>query len=308
VLLDARSTDYIDPDVLDLLDDFRKTTAPAHEVEVSLVGFKDRYPHLSDDIQFVDYSSRDVRDALTPGQVLQLLRDGNERFCSGQRLTRDLMRQVSATAGGQSPMAVVLSCIDSRTPAELVFDLGIGDIFSIRIAGNVAREKVLGSMEFGTLVAGAKLILVLGHTSCGAVKAAVDLARRKKTAAETLGCKHLDVLISDIQRAIDPQLPLPVPDDPEVPVRDSYVDDVARRNVQRTMAVIRQESTAIEQWIQEGKIALVGGLYDVRTGQVSFFALDGGISETALLGTLRQGESARGRKPAELPSSPAAAE
>lgn len=308
VLIDARNTDYVDPDVLDLLDDFCKTTAPAHNVEVSMVGFKDRYPRLPDNIQFVDYSSRDVRDALTPDQVLQLLHEGNERFRGGQRLTRDLVRQVNATASGQAPMAVVLSCIDSRTPAELIFDLGIGDVFSIRIAGNVAREKVLGSMEFGTLVAGAKLILVLGHTSCGAVKAAVDLALRKQSAEEALGCKHLDVLISDIQRAIDPQLPIPVPDHPDAPVRESYVDDVARRNVQRTMAVIRQESGAIDAAIRAGKIALVGGLYDVRTGEVSFFALDGGISERALLNNVHIHPSARSRKLAERPSSPTAAE
>src|SRR5690606_29573540 len=162
------NTDYIDPDILDLLDDFSKKTAPAHGVDLSFIGFKDRYPRLEDKIQFVDYSSRDVRDALTPEQVLQILRDGNERFRTGQRLTRDLVRQVSATALGQSPMAVVLSCIDSRTPTELIFDLGIGDVFSIRIAGNVAQDKVLGSMEFGTKVAGAKVVLVLGHTSCGA--------------------------------------------------------------------------------------------------------------------------------------------
>jgi carbonic anhydrase len=202
-------------------------------------------------------------------------------------------------------MAVVLSCIDSRTPTELVFDLGIGDVFSIRIAGNVAREKVLGSMEFGTLVAGAKLIVVMGHTSCGAVKAAVDLAQRKTTAEEALGCKHLDVLITDIQKAIDPQLPIPITDQPGEPVRGSYVDDVARRNVQRTMAVIRQESSAIDEAIRSGKLALVGGMYDVRTGEVSFFALDGGISERVLHA---RGAQVRPRQSAELPSSPIASE
>lgn len=309
VLIDARNTDYIDPDILDLLEDFRKTTAPAHGVEVSTVGFKDRYPKLQDKIQFVDYSSRDVRDALTPEQVLQIFKDGNQRFLSGQRLTRDLVRQVNATSGGQNPMAVVLSCIDSRTPAELVFDMGIGDIFSVRIAGNVAREKVLGSIEYGCCVAGAKLILVLGHTSCGAVRTAVELARKEQTAEEATGCKHIDVLINDIQQAIDPNIPMPLPDDPETPVRDSYVDDVARRNVQRTMAIIRHQSESLNRLIQEGKVAVVGGLYDVRTGEVSFFALDGAISEAVLA------EPKRVRRPrrtnsrgAELPSSPTAAD
>jgi carbonic anhydrase len=309
VLLDASNTDYIDPDILDLLDDFRKKTAPAHGVEVSTVGFKDRYSKLEDKIQFVDHSSRDVRDALTPEQVLQIFREGNQRFLSGQRLTRDLVRQVSATARGQTPMAVVLSCIDSRTPAELIFDMGIGDIFSVRIAGNVAREKVLGSIEYSCCVVGAKLILVLGHTSCGAVRTAVELARKEQTAEEATGCKHIDVLINDIQHSIDPNIPMPLPDDPATPVRDSYVDDVARRNVQRTMAVIRHQSEPLNRLIHEGKLAVVGGLYDVRTGEVSFFALDGAISESVLTEPKRprraRRTSARG---AELPSSPTAAD
>lgn len=310
VLVDANSTDYIDPDVLDLLDDFRKTTAPAHGVELSLVGFKDRYPKLVDRIQFVDHSSRDVRDKLTPEQVLQIFKDGNQRFRSGQRLTRDLVRQVTATSRGQTPMAVVLSCIDSRTPTELVFDLGIGDVFSIRIAGNVAREKVLGSIEYSTVVAGAKLILVLGHTSCGAVRTAVELARQDKTAEEATGCKHIDVLLNDIQEAIDPNIPMPLPDDPATPVRDSYVDDVARRNVQRTMAIIRQRSEPLNRLIHDGNLAVVGGLYDVRTGEVTFFALDGAISESVLAEPkrTRRKKANASRTPAELPSSPTAAD
>jgi carbonic anhydrase len=199
-----------------------------------------------------------------------------------------------------------LSCIDSRTPAELIFDMGIGDIFSIRIAGNIAREKVLGSMEYSCCVAGAKLILVLGHTSCGAVHTAVELARKEQTAEEATGCKHIDVLINDIQHSIDRHIPIPLPEDP---VRDSYVDDVARRNVQRTMAVIRHQSQPLSRLIHEGKLAVVGGLYDVRSGEVSFFALDGAISESVLAEPkyahgLRRA-NARG---AELPSSPSASE
>ncbi len=307
VLIDARNTDYIDPDILDLLDDFRKQTAAAHGVELSFLGFKHKYPRLEDKIQFVDHSSRDVRDGLPPEQVLTLLREGNQRFRTGQRLTRDLVRQVSATAQEQAPMAVVLSCIDSRTPAELIFDLGIGDVFSIRIAGNVARDKVLGSMEFGTKVAGAKLILVLGHTSCGAVKAAVDLARKGQTAEEATGCKHLDVLVEEIQRSIDPSIVFPVAGDGESPLRASYVDEVARRNVYRTMAAVRRDSAVLNQLVQEGKLAIVGGLYDVRTGEVSFFALDGAISESVLATRLEQARP-QSRPSNEQPSSPTAAD
>lgn len=140
VLLDARNTDYIDADVLDLIDDFRRDTAKAHGVQLSLVGFKDKY-QIDDQIQYIDYSSREVQSTLTPERVLEILQEGNQRFLSGKRLTRDLGRQVDATSAGQFPMAVVLSCIDSRSPAELIFDLGLGDIFSVRIAGD--RKSVV---------------------------------------------------------------------------------------------------------------------------------------------------------------------
>src|SRR5690606_31740876 len=161
------------------------------------------YPALEDRIQYVDFSSREVQDSLTPQRVLEIFQEGNERFRNGNRLTRDLGRQVDATAAGQFPMGVVLTCIDSRTPSELIFDLGLGDIFSVRIAGNIARDKVLGSMEYSCAVAGAKLILVMGQTSCGAVNAAVDLICSHKTAAEATGCVNLDSLITEIQLSVD---------------------------------------------------------------------------------------------------------
>jgi len=136
VLLDARNTDYIDPDVLDLIRDFKEQAWPAHGVEVSLLGFEKKY-NLEDDIHYVDYSTRELQDAITPGQVLQMLKDGNARVRTGRRLMRDFNRQVRATAAAQHPLAVALSCIDSRTPVELIFDIGMGDIFSVRIAGNI---------------------------------------------------------------------------------------------------------------------------------------------------------------------------
>ena len=203
VLLDAQNTDYIDPDVLNLIRDFKEKKAPARGVDVSLLGFRGEY-QLRDQTLYVDYSTRDLQSALTPEQVLQILKEGHERFRTGRRLTRDLGRQVNATAAGQHPLAVVLSCIDSRTPAELIFDLGMGDIFSVRIAGNISSRKVLGSMEYGCAVAGAKLILVMGHTRCGAVTAAVNFASTEGSAAEATGCQHLDPIVHDIQQAIDP--------------------------------------------------------------------------------------------------------
>ncbi len=273
VLIDARNTDYIDADILDLIQDFQNNTAVVHGVELSLAGFKDKYSKLEDRIQYIDFSNRDVQNSLDPERVLQIFKEGNERFREGRQLTRDIGRLVDATSAGQFPMAVVLSCIDSRTPAELIFDLGLGDIFSVRIAGNIARDKVLGSMEYATAVAGAKMILVMGHTSCGAVNAAVDLLASHKTAAEATGCVNLDSLITEVQLSVDPST-LKAPDQWLPGEKSAYSNEVSRRNVLRTMRMIRQRSTTIDALIKDGKVALVGALYDVSTGQVNFFQTD----------------------------------
>lgn len=269
VLIDARNTDYIDADVRDLISDFSQETAPAHGVELSLLGFKDKY-QLDDRIQYVDLSTREVRDTLTPERVLEILMAGNERFRNGQRLTRDFSRMVDATAGAQYPMAVVLSCIDSRTPAEILFDLGLGDVFSVRIAGNIAGQKVLGSMEFACSVAGAKLVLVMGHTSCGAVKSAVELFSAQKSAADETGCKHLDAVVSEVQKSIDP-VTCDAHDASCAEEHAAYVNEVARRNVERTIALIRRDSETLDALVRSGQIDIVGGIYDVRTGLVEMF-------------------------------------
>jgi carbonic anhydrase/SulP family sulfate permease len=268
VVLDARNTDYIDPDILDLIEDFRKQTATARNLKVSLVGFKERYV-MEDEIQFVDVSTREVQAQLTPERVLQFLKEGNERFVTGRRLTRDLSRQVDATAAAQYPMAVVLSCIDSRSPVELIFDMGVGDAFVIRIAGNVAKEKVLGSMEFACALAGSRLVLVMGHTSCGAVKAAVELFETGNTASKATGCEHLDSLVNEIQRSIEPGTK-PHGEWVTLETKRIFVDDVATRNVIRTITGIRSASRTLRELEQAGKIAILGAMYDIKTGKVTF--------------------------------------
>lgn len=276
VVLDARNTDYIDPDILDLIEDFRKQTAPARNLKVSLMGFKERYV-MEDQIQYVDVSTREVQSQLTPEQVLLFLKEGNERFVTGRRLTRDLSRQVDATAAAQYPMAVVLSCIDSRSPVELIFDMGVGDAFVIRIAGNVAKEKVLGSMEFACAVAGSRLVVVMGHTSCGAVKAAVDLYDTGKTAAVATGCEHLDVLVNEIQKSIEPGTK-PHGDWVTADVKRTFVDNVAARNVVGTIAYIRSASRTLRELEAAGKIAIVGSMYDIKTGRVTFYDEPAGVA------------------------------
>jgi carbonic anhydrase/SulP family sulfate permease len=267
VLLDASTTDYIDPDVLDLIREFDERTGPARGVEVSLLGFRHKY-RLEDRIQYVDHCTRDLQSALAPAQVLRILKGGNDRFRTGRRLTRDLGRQVSATAAGQHPLAVVLGCIDSRTPAELIFDAGVGDVFVARVAGNVSSPQVLGSIEYACAVAGARLILVMGHTRCGAVTAAVDLAASGRTAAEATGCGHLDPIVGAIQQSIDPA--------GDGTDREALVNAVARRNVERVTEELVRQSEALAGLVRDGRVAVVGAMYDVATGAVEFLGGTGG--------------------------------
>lgn len=272
ILLDAVNTVYIDPDILSMIREFREKTAPIRGVKVSLRGFQNKYL-LNDEIQYVDYSTRDLQDLLTPAQVLQILREGNDRFLTGKRLTRDLGRQLNATAIGQHPLAVILSCIDSRTPSELILDLGLGDIFSIRIAGNVTSPKVLGSIEYGVAVAGAKLVVVIGHTQCGAVTAAVNLDGSNESVELATGCQHLQPIVEEIQKAIDPQTRQQFEDAPESR-RSDLVDAVACRNVSHTVYCILRQSRTINQLVQEGRLAVVGAMYDVSTGRITFLPED----------------------------------
>jgi carbonic anhydrase len=261
VLLDARATYYIDPDVLDLLRDFAAVTGPAWGVEVSLLGFRVKYQR-ADDIQYVDSSTRAVQDRLTPEQVLRILADGNERFRTGRRLTRDHGWGEAGPAAGQHPLAVVVGCIDSRAPAELVFDLGVGDVLSARAAGNVAAPAVVGSVEYGCAVAGAKLMLVMGHTRCGAVSAAVERAGMPQA---TAGQPPEDI-IREIQTSIgQPTLP---------PDRESFVRAVAVRNVCRTDGRLRRESPAPDRLVRAGQVRVVGAMYDLDSRTVEFLADD----------------------------------
>lgn len=270
ILIDARNTDYIDPDILDLLADFKNVTATAHGVELKVVGLKERYERLQDEeVEFADYSSRELQQSLKPMEALQILKAGHERFLAGKPLVRDLRRQAGATAQGQFPIASVLGCIDSRAPIEHIFDLGVGDAFVARIAGNVARDKMIGSLEFACGVAGAKLLMVLGHTSCGAVKASVELKVAGKTAVEETGCDHLDELVAIIQGSIDSARvkEFSAMSDEQKKV---FVDEVARKNVLNTMSYIREKSRILDRLIREDKVMIVGAIYDVNTGKVEF--------------------------------------
>jgi carbonic anhydrase/SulP family sulfate permease len=269
ILIDARNADYIDPDILDLLADFKNVTAKAHGVEFKTVGLKEKYSRFDEQVPFADYSSRELQNSIKPREVLDLLKAGHQRFLDGRPLVRDLRRQAGATAAGQFPIAAVLGCIDSRAPVEHIFDLGLGDAFVARIAGNVARDKMIGSLEFACGVAGAKLLMVLGHTSCGAVKASVELKVAGKTAVEATGCDHLDELVGIIQGSVDPSQLKDFSnwaDDK----KKAFVDEVARKNVLNTMNYIREKSRILDRLVREDKVMMVGAIYDVKTGKVDF--------------------------------------
>jgi carbonic anhydrase/SulP family sulfate permease len=266
VVIDARTCDYIDPDILGAIREFSEQAAAGRGVRVSLEGFQDRYA-LPDRVQYVDVSTREVQATLSAERVLQVLREGNERFVSGNRLHRDLARQVDATSASQHPMAVVLSCIDSRAPVEMLFDLGIGDVFSCRLAGNVVSPMALGSMEFACKVAGAKLVLVLGHTKCGAVKAACDFAASGLDVREATGLDNLGSLIEPIKRAVAMERST---HDDRTGKNDAFVDRVAELNVRHVMDAVRQGSPTLRAMIDSGEIGLAGAMYDVRSGQVDW--------------------------------------
>lgn len=268
VLLDARSTDYIDPDILDVIRDFKEQAGPAHGVEVSLIGFRSEY-NFEDQIQYVDYSTRELQDAMTPQQVFHILKDGNQRVRTGRRLTRDFTRQVRAVSEAQHPLAVILSCVDSPVPAEGVFDLGMGDVVSVRIAGNISSRKVIASIEYGCVMARAKLIVVLGHTRCGTVAAAVKLLGSSQPVVESTACEHFDFIVDDLQRAIDSVACRPLHGQ-SAEEAEALIDHVAHRNVGQVIERVRKQSRTLDRLIKKGQVAIIGAMYDVVTGEVEF--------------------------------------
>lgn len=204
----------------------------------------------------------ETQATITPEKALEILREGNARFVSNLKANRDLLEQVNATRAGQWPFAVILSCIDSRTSAELIFDQGLGDIFSIRIAGNFVNQDILGSMEFGCNVAGSKLVVVLGHSKCGALKGGLDAA-----AIEGMGMDNLNHLIGHF----DPIIKNIINEGEE---RSSKNEDLLERlnhhNVKHAIEDIRKQSSTLKRLEDEGQIKIVGANYDVETGVVNW--------------------------------------
>ncbi|MDN3618307.1 carbonic anhydrase family protein [Polaribacter undariae] len=203
--------------------------------------------------------TKETQATMTPKKALDFLTEGNQRFQDNLKAHRNLLEQVNDTSTGQFPFATILSCIDSRVSAELIFDQGLGDIFSIRIAGNFVNQDILGSMEFGCKLAGTKLVVVLGHTSCGAIKGACDNAK--------LG--NLTAMLNNIKPAVNAVL-----EPKEASSRTSsnldFVDNVAARNVTLTIERIRRESEVLTTMEENGEIMIVGAMYNINDGSVNF--------------------------------------
>ena len=205
-------------------------------------------------------TTKEQQIAMTPESAIQRLKDGNSRFTKNKNFSRDLTSEVKQTSTGQNPYATVLHCIDSRVSAELIFDEGIGDVFSVRIAGNFENEDILGSMEFACKLAGTKVIVVLGHTACGAVKGACDDAK--------LG--NLTALISKLKPAVE-AVTEPVDTSKRNSGNIDFVNNVAEKNVYMTIENIREKSTVLKEMEDNGEIKIIGAMYDIKDGSVTFY-------------------------------------
>lgn len=201
--------------------------------------------------------TKEMQASITPTMALELLKEGNKRFVNNLKINRNLLQQANETSDGQHPFAVILSCIDSRTSAELIFDQGLGDIFSVRIAGNIVNDDILGSMEFGCKVAGAKIIVVLGHTKCGAVKGACD----------NVALGNLTSLISKIKPAVENEK---TTKENRNSGNADFVENVAALNVHLSVKNILLKSPIIAEMVKNDEITIVGGIHDITTGVVTF--------------------------------------
>ncbi len=254
LIIDASYTEYIDKDILELIKEFTKSKAADKKIALNLVGFKKHY-NIHDHIDFINVTTFDVQAALTPKNVLEILLEGNKRFLKNQRIHRNFLFDIKATSVAQHPIAVVLGCIDSRVPVEAIFDMGMGDLFCVRIAGNVVNEDIIASIEFACHI-GAKLIVILGHTRCGAIHAACNGVKHG----------HIDQLLDKIKPAIDNVKALDKPNwNAE---NQEFLLEVTKSNINNSLQTIAQGSEIIQRLLQDETIAIVSAIYNVENGKV----------------------------------------
>lgn len=256
LIIDARYTHYIDKEILEFLKEFKEEQAPRKHIALNLTGFKEHYK-IHNYIDFINVTTYDVQSNLSPAQVLSILKEGNQRFIQDTRIHRSNRTDIKLTAKMQHPIAVVLGCIDSRVPVETIFDMSFGDIFCARIAGNVVNDDILASIEYACNVVGAKLIVILGHTRCGAIQSACDHVK--------MG--HITQLLTKIQPAINAETQTTENRSSE---NMSFVNNVTELNIANTMKNIYMQSDILKDMIDADKIAITGAVYDVNRGEVKY--------------------------------------
>lgn len=256
LIIDARYSDYIDKEIIEFINDFKESQAPHRQISLNLIGFKEGYK-IHNFIDFINVTTYDVQSILEPQQVLNILREGNQRFLKDTRIHRSLKIDIQHTATTQHPIAVVLGCIDSRVPVETIFDMSFGDLFCIRIAGNVVNDDVLASVEFACHVIGVKLLVVLGHTRCGAIMAACDDVEQG----------HITQLLAKIKPAIAAETQT---ESCRNGSNDEFVTNVTKLNIANTLQHIYQDSSILRLMIDQEEVGMVGAVYDVNTGEVEF--------------------------------------
>lgn len=267
LIIDATQCDSIDPDIYQVIQDYQNETASKRQIDLKLIGFKQHYQDVDEAALDIYISTRELQRKLSPQQVITLLKEGNERFVKNERLQRDVYRQIRVTADeGQHPIAAVLGCMDSRAPTEMIFDVGIGDLFSLRIAGNIAGQKVLGSLEFACQAKGSKVILVLGHTDCGAVTSACQLRLQQKRVSDVQEMPHIQYVLGPLMHSVDSVYDIMQPRD----LSRAFINQVTAMNVHYNIQYITAHSPVLKDLLDRGEIAIVGAIYDVKTGQVDF--------------------------------------
>ncbi|KTD08940.1 inorganic transporter and to carbonic anhydrase (bi-functional) [Legionella gratiana] len=256
LIIDARYSQYLDKEILELLKEFQEQQAPNKKISLNLIGFKKHYK-IHNHIDFINVTTYDVQSNLSPAQVLNILNEGNHRFLNGNLIHRTNQLDIKHTAKEQHPIAIVLGCIDSRVPVETIFDMSFGDIFCVRVAGNVVNNDVLASIEYACSVVGVKLIIVLGHTRCGAIQSACDGVEKG----------HITELLEKIKPAINAEN---LTTNNRHSKNDTFVQHVTELNVANTMQNIYKRSPILHDMIEKNEIAMVGAVYDVHTGKVHY--------------------------------------
>ncbi|MCW3128258.1 MAG: carbonic anhydrase [Bacteroidetes bacterium] len=253
VIIDASNCDFIDQDIQELISDFKTVVAVEKNIELNIIGLKKEY-ELTDHVQFVNVLDKKTQENLTPNDIMGILKAGNERFVSGNGIHKYLHQQIDATSTEQYPMAVVLGCIDSRTSPELIFDLGIGDILSTRVAGNIVSPEVIGSLELACSEIRAKLIVVMGHSNCGAVSSAVSNLKKG----------NIGYVTSKIRPAVHAVLS-------QHRDRKEWEKEITIQNIKNSVDEIIQNSEILSDMISRREVGIVAAYYDTETGRVSFY-------------------------------------